>query len=541
MNNLKIIARLLKEYRIHQAIITIILMGELCLAMLSPLLMKELIDEITLDLRQDVIFRLGITLVIVGLGRVIIDGIQNYYWHWIRYNAINTLRYKIFRNIIDKHISFFNSTQSGEISTKILDDTVIVAQSIVIGVPMLIYNLLNIIIIIIIMFIFSKLLAVIVLLSLPIYVFIFNKINKSLRENSTKERESYSKIRHEVHQNLLGIRTIKFSKQERFFSNKFKKLIDNYFKDQRSILKFNTIGSSTTNLIITMLPLIILVVGATLVSESSITVGTLLAFYSYLGYIYEPLNNLSDFCLGTQTSIATSDRLIEFINSNEEEVQIKVNDSKPIETIEFKDINFSYDRCENILEEFSLKIESGQIVGLDGASGKGKSTILNLLMKIYKVDRGKILINNINLKEYNEDVLYSKIAIVDQFPFIFNSSIKENIIFNGKVEECKLGISLAMSQADQFIDGLERGIDTEILESGRNLSGGQKQRVCISRALSKEFDVLVLDEAFSALDKNSSKEIMDTLIKYIKANNKILIIVTHNKELMKLCDKIVSI
>lgn len=537
MDNIKKVSKLLGEYKVQQFIILLLLLFQLLLSILSPILIKLLIDEITTTLRYELIIKIGVILLAVGIISTIVGGVQNYYWHYLRYSAINTLRYKVFENTLNKNVSFFNEIASGDITSRILDDTTILAQTVVIGMPMLIYNILNIISILSIMFIFSPILSFIVIIFIPIYIIVFNKINKSIRVNSVKERENYSVLMQNIQQNILGIRSIKFNNKENFFSQKFSLLLKKHLKSQKIILLFNTIGNSCTDFIVTITPIIVLITGAILVLNQKITLGTLLAFYSYLGYIYAPLDNLSDYYLGLQSAIGTSQRIIDFLNQHNKDATNESILLTKISDIEFSNVSFSYKGTHNILEKLNFKINQGDVVALVGDSGKGKSTVLNLLMRVYDPDQGEILINNTKSNNYTIEELYSKVSFIDQFPFIFNSSIKENIMFDNDINEEKLDIVFSITKVDEAIKELDKDLKFEILECGKNISGGQKQRICLSRALLKNFDILILDEALSALDYSAAKQIMNNLIRYVKDHQKIMLIVTHDKELLNLCDK----
>ena len=210
-----------------------------------------------------------------------------------------------------------------------------------------------------------------------------------------------------------------------------------------------------------------------------------------------------------------------------------------INSIEFKNVSFSYDNKINIINNLSFKIEKGDKVAIVGASGMGKSTILQLLMKVYNEYTGEILINGINLKDINKSSIYDRISLVEQNMFIFNGTIRENIIFNNnnnKIEE-----SLKISSCNEFINDYDKSLYEVLLEGGKNISGGQMQRICICRALEKNFDTLILDESTSALDKLTEEKVINNINDYIVNNNKILITISHRDKPTSICNKIINL
>ncbi|WP_460287825.1 ABC transporter ATP-binding protein [Clostridium faecium] len=511
-------------------------------SILIPYLMALFINEIQ-DMKDlTTVMRIGIVIAAVSFVASILNTAQNYVWHRFSIKFVNHIRMKMFKSAIDKDLVYFKENKSGDIMSKILYDVTPVSEHIAIGIPILIINIVRLIAVFIFMAMLNIKLTLIVLIVAPIYCIIFNLINKQLRENSRREREEFSKVTGELQEDIGGIYTIKLFEKEKYFCQKFNNVINKYIKYVNKNLFFRAVSYGTTGMIESMLPIVILLVGSILISNGTLKIGSLMGFYAYLNYIYEPMNNLSDWFIGTQTTLGMSDRITEFLDAenNIETLEEGKNNINEITSIEFKNVSFSYDKKENVLNALSFKVEKGDKVAIVGASGKGKSTIIQLLMKIYDGYTGDIFINGMSIRDIAKHSIYEKMSLVEQNLFIFNGTVKENITFDNENSSYLLK-ALETSKTNSFVNGFERDLDYLLLEGGKNISGGQKQRICICRALAKNFDVLILDEATSALDKNLEVEIVNNINKYITENNKILITISHKPEPISICNKIIKL
>ncbi|GAA0122714.1 ABC transporter ATP-binding protein [uncultured Clostridium sp.] len=542
------IKKYLKLYRyIGSYVKEQIMMAALCLigmlvSILIPYLMALFINEIQ-DMKDlTTVMRIGIVIAAVSFVASILNTAQNYVWHRFSIKFVNHIRMKMFKSAIDKDLVYFKENKSGDIMSKILYDVTPVSEHIAIGIPILIINIVRLIAVFIFMAMLNIKLTLIVLIVAPIYCIIFNLINKQLRENSRREREEFSKVTGELQEDIGGIYTIKLFEKEKYFCQKFNNVINKYIKYVNKNLFFRAVSYGTTGMIESMLPIVILLVGSILISNGTLKIGSLMGFYAYLNYIYEPMNNLSDWFIGTQTTLGMSDRITEFLDAenNIETLEEGKNNINEITSIEFKNVSFSYDKKENVLNALSFKVEKGDKVAIVGASGKGKSTIIQLLMKIYDGYTGDIFINGMSIRDIAKHSIYEKMSLVEQNLFIFNGTVKENITFDNENSSYLLK-ALETSKTNSFVNGFERDLDYLLLEGGKNISGGQKQRICICRALAKNFDVLILDEATSALDKNLEVEIVNNINKYITENNKILITISHKPEPISICNKIIKL
>ncbi|WDV46074.1 ABC transporter ATP-binding protein [Clostridiaceae bacterium M8S5] len=542
MNKFKELSRLLNNYRKEQILITILLLVTTALSVGIPYLIKLLIDGILQGDKYQYVLRTAIIILIVTIITVLLNAIQNYNWHKLRQKSVKHLRKKMFDTMLRKEISYFKKVQSGEILAKIMQDVVIVAQCISIGIPMVVSNTIRLLLIFAIMVYLNVTLTIITLVIIPIYYILFNALNKRLRCISNQERIRFSNLTNQAQEKILGITTIKIFRKENYFRERFKNTLDEHFKYIKKNLFLTSLVNGVTTLITSLLPVVVLLVGSNLVWKDELTVGSLVAFYSYLSYVYEPINNLSDYYMGLQTTLGMSNRILDFLKNDIGQECIDKDNISEINSIRFKNVSFSYGEEDEVITNLSLYIEKGDKIAITGASGCGKTTIGSLLMKIYENYSGKITINDIDLKNISKKSIYDMVAVVEQESFVFEGDVLDNIIFDDDKENTEqLAKSLEISGTNRFVDKCENKLAHKVVEFGNNLSGGQKQRVCISRALAKDFDLLILDEATSALDYGLEKEIIDKLNNYLSANNKTLITISHRPEILSICNKIINL
>lgn len=446
---------------------------------------------------------------------------------------MNYFRSIMLKGALDKSPEYYKQNPS-DLTSRILHDCETVSEDISIGLPMLFLNVLNISIVMGLMFYMSFKLAIIVLFVIPIYTIFFKKVDSAIRKNSKDEREHFALVTESVKEYTDGIFQIKIFGKEQFFLNKFRENIKKYEIYLKNIKKYTAIGYGLTGLIVVLLPIAILLFGAMEVNSGNMSLGSLFAFYFYLGYLYEPMRNLSDWFSGVQVTLGMSDRILEFVDSTE--VEDKKEAILSVDTIKVENLTFSYDEKNYIFKNFNTEMEKGDIIGIIGSSGSGKSTLIDLLLKRILNYNGKITINGIDLKDINRTSYYNLISYLEQDAFLFKGSLKENITFDN-FDEDNFEISTELSQVKKF-NGKKDG-DFEIEIKGKNVSGGEKQRIALARALYKNSNLLILDEFTSALDFETEQEVVKNIKKISK--DKIILIITHRKLPLSICNKLIDL
>lgn len=531
----KRLSNIFLKFKKQKVFLIIIIILTTLISAFIPFLVMDLIDTITYHLSFSKITKLGTLIISITLIKIVLDFTQNYYWHKLRLNAVNHLREFMFEKMLYKSKEYFDKTSTGKILTMIMDDSSIVAQNIVIGMPMLASNIIHLLTVSVVLFILSKQLFLVLLILIPIYTIVFNKLNSKIRNISKIERVHFADIMNDAQEKIDGIDTIKVFQREEFMYKNFSEKIQNHFKFVSKNLFYESMGRGITDGIIALTPVVILLYGSFLIANEKLTLGGLMAFYTYISYLYEPLMNLSDFNLGRQKAISVGENILNFIDieCNEKDGVFKISE---FEKLEFKNVCFSYKGENDIIKELSFTINKGDKVAIKGGSGSGKSTLLKLILRMYNPTYGNIYINNIDIRDIELSSLYKLFSIQVQNLFVFEGTIEENISLGKTINNEKIYKSMDLGQLNRTLNpfnNIKNNINNNLL------SGGQKQRLCLSRAFLKPFDILILDEPSSSIDIDLEDNLKSDLKKLIE--EKTLIITSHRPSLLELCNKEINL
>jgi ABC-type multidrug transport system fused ATPase/permease subunit len=338
----------------------------------------------------------------------------------------------------------------------------------------------------------------------------------------------------EFREKVEGLNSIKSFCKEIFFSNKFSNKSEGWAKTQNKLSMLNQGAEDFMSFVYELTPVLVLGYGGYLILTGSTTLGTLMGFYAYLGWIFTPIRNLSNFYIQMQRAGQVSERIFEIHDLPEED---KGEGKKIIENsydIKYENIHFKY-KDVPVLNGIDINIKSNEKVAIVGTSGAGKSSLVNLVTRFYEPQKGKITINNTNLKEYDLEGLRKNVIIVKQNDYIFNMTLKDNITLGEDFNDEQFEEAIKKAKIDKFIDKLENGYETELGERGNKLSDGQKQRVSIARALIRKPKILILDEATSGVDSQTEEEIFEN----IKKEKLTLLIISHRLSTIKKADEVI--
>ncbi len=444
-----------------------------------------------------------------------------------------------YKHLLKLPQQFFDTMRVGEIISRINDAVKI--RNFINGVSLsLTVNVLIIIFSFALMFSYYWKLAMIMLLVIPLYAGIYFVINKLNKKTERKVMEKSADLESQLVESLNSVGTIKRFGLESFANIKTEtRFIDLLKTGYQSAL--NSIFSGTSSSSVSRLFTIILLwSGSYFVIEREITPGELMSFYAIVGYFTGPVASLIGANKEIQNALIAADRLFEIMDLEREESENKVILKKEqIGTIFFKNVAFRYGTRVEVFNDFNLEISKGKITAVVGESGSGKSTLMSLLQNIYPIQKGKILIGDTDLKYIDNNSLRDLVSVVPQKIDLFAGNVIDNIAvgeFAPDIERitdiCKtIGIL-------EFVENLPNGFDTYLGENGATLSGGQKQRIAIARALYKDPEILVLDEATSSLDSTSESYIQKT-VQNLRDNNKTIVIIAHRLSTVINADKII--
>lgn len=380
----------------------------------------------------------------------------------------------------------------------------------------------------------------ITLLPIPFIIMVMLRIGKMVQVRFRRVQESFGAISDRVQENIYGIRVIKAYVQEEYECENFEKLNEEMMDANLKMVRTSALLAPFIDIAFSISFVANLIIGGSMVQSGAISVGNFVTFNGYLIMIMKPINSIGRVINIFQRGMASLKRLNEIFDIEPEILDGKRMITTPLKgDIEIKNLNFAYPGSkENALQDISFKIPHGCTVGVLGKTGSGKTTLANLLLKLYNVSSKKILLDGIDINDYSLGTLRSGIGYVPQDNFLFSATIKDNIIFFKDIYlEDDIEEAAKISSIHESIMNFPEGFDTNLGERGINLSGGQKQRISIARAVIKKPPILILDDSLSAVDTVTEGDILYNLKR--ERRKKTTIIIAHRVSALKDADFII--
>ncbi|PGD91622.1 peptidase domain-containing ABC transporter [Bacillus wiedmannii] len=502
---------------------------------------KIVIDNIVTENLKHTLTYLSIGIIVLYIFKVLLELFRSHLILYLSRRLDIKLMFGYYKHVLSLPMNFFETRKVGEIISRFQDAakirealatttlTVMIDTIMVIAGSILLYTQ-------------SSTLFFITALHVPIYILIIWMFQSSYEKINRQEMESNAELTSYIVESLNGISTIKSynAEKEAEFQTE-KRLISLLQKFFKRFLITNSQESIKT-IVELVGGVVILWVGAIAILNGEMTIGQLVAYNALLVYFLDPIKNLVDLQPTLQSAFVASKRLTEILDldleKNDQEDK-KLSPTSFHHKIRLDNITFKYGTRQNIFNNLSFEIPIGYSVGFVGESGSGKTTIAKLLMRYYDVNEGNIYYDNYHIKDMNRTGLRNKIAYVAQESFFFSGSIFDNLVFglNREVTMDKIIEACILADAHEFISSLPLRYDTLLEENASNVSGGQRQRLSIARALLKEADVLILDEATSHLDSTSERKIIENLKEY-RAGKLTTITIAHRLSTIMHCDNI---
>jgi ABC-type bacteriocin/lantibiotic exporters, contain an N-terminal double-glycine peptidase domain len=536
------IKRFLYLLQPHKTVLWQCLFGAIIYTILGlsmAIYIQKLTDNILPEGNINLLNLLSITMLFILFLQIFIGVYQSLFMLKTGQQIDTRLVLGYYKHLLKLPQQFFDTMQVGEILSRVGDAVKIRAFINDVSIS-LIVNFFIVIFSFLLMFVYSWQLALLMLFIIPLYVglyFIADYLNK---KQERKIMEHSAELQSQLVESVGSIRTIKQFGIEDYTNgkteNRFVLMMQTIY---RSAINSLFIGNSS-GFISRLFTIILLWVGAYFVIDYSITPGALLSCYSIIGYFTGPAVSLIGANKTIQNALIASDRLFEIMDLERESEENKLSLKKEdIGDIQFEHVNFTYGTRSEIFNDFSLTIPSGKLTAIIGESGSGKTTLVSLLQKLYPLKSGKITINRRDINYYTNDSLRELITSVPQQLNLFSGNIVENIAlgeFNPDIE--KILLILTELGLIPFIEKLPYGLNTYIGENGATLSGGEKQRLAIARALYRNPEIIILDEATSSLDSESEAFVKQEIAK-LRAQKKTILIIAHRLSTVIDADKIV--
>ncbi|HBI6984417.1 TPA: ABC transporter ATP-binding protein, partial [Clostridium perfringens] len=505
------------------------------ISIILPLVNGRIIDMLVLKEFNENLIKMILIILFLNIFSVIFTFTSEI----IYANLLSVITFKIQYSVLN-HIKllplhFFNKNNSAYLNQQIGIDSNTLSTFIISNIKEFLFNIINLIISTIILFNISFKVTFSLIFLIPLYISLYKIFKKKLYSANYIYKDNQSELFNEMNTHIQNIKFIKINAISDILNIRLKKLFNKLLNSCMNLTKINSIFSNSGMLINVLANILILLIGIYEIMNENMTIGEFTIIGTYFGIF---LNSMSYFltCSKSYQSLLVSyDRIMNLFN-----IQAELNGSlliNDISKIELKNVNFSYDNNIIVLKDFSYTFNKGKIYKIIGENGKGKSSLINVIIGLYNNYTGNINYNDINIKNIDIiDLRKNFISVVEQEPVLMNDTIYNNLTYNIQhSKENLLNLTLKELNLDTFINSLENGMDTIISEKNYNLSGGQKQKLSVTRSLLKQPKLLILDEANSAMDKESVEK-LNTLLKNIK-KDMIIIIITHTETFNEIIDE----
>ena len=453
-------------------------------------------------------------------------------------SSVKKLREKMYQKILVLPMSFFSDERKGNLLSTFSADLKETELAIKATTNAIFKDPFYVIGYFATLFIISFKLTFFIVLFLPIAGLIISKISNGLKKRSKKGQENLGDILSLTEETLFGLKIIKSFNAQSFINNKYQKKSNSLYNLMLGINRRIYLASPISEFLGVLATSGVLLYGGNLVLNQFIQPDVFIGYLILFSQLISPFKSISKAVYDSSQGIAALER-IEKITLQDQIIINSPVTPQPLsfkKEISFNKVSFKYNQ-EQVLEDISFKIKKGETVAIVGHSGAGKSTIADLLIRFYDVIEGSINIDNINIKKINLNQLRNLMGVVTQDSILFNDTVVNNIAFGVEIENSKVLESSKMANADEFIQNLDEKYETFIGDAGNKLSGGEKQRLSIARAIYKNPEILILDEATSSLDTKSEKAVQEALNRLMK--NRTSLVIAHRLSTIQNADKII--
>lgn len=525
-----------KEKRMLIAMLAVVTFGTLC-GVYAPSLQSKAIDIIAGtgegNLPQALIFMLVIYLFYSGC-----QLLQGLLCAKLSQRIVKKMREELFGKILDLPIHYLDTHSHGDVMSRMTNDIENISTTVSQSLPSLCSGVLTVIGTVAIMFWYCWQLAILSC-GTVILTFLATKIiSKNVRKFSRKRQMVLGKLNGTIEEMISGYRTVVAYNRQDMITEDFCNTSDILTKAGIRADSFSGVMGPVMNCIGNIGFVIIAVFGGYFAFQGLISVGVISAFIVYAKQFSRPINEIAQVYGQLQTAIAGAERVFIVLDETNEDKSGEILKEEESATVTFQNVEFSYEPEHPVIHNFSLTVPSGKKVALVGATGSGKTTIVNLLMRFYDIDSGNIFINQQNIKDISRDSLRKNVAIVLQDTVLFSDTVRNNITYaNASATEEQLEKATEMSRCKDMIQMLPQGYDTLLVHSGENISHGQRQLLAIARAFVADPKILILDEATSNVDTRTEKAIQDAM--HLVMQNRTSIIIAHRLSTIRDADVIV--
>lgn len=529
-----------KKYRSHFIISCFAAISLALIAALRPYLIIETVDSYIKGKNPEGLLNYTMIILVVLIIEVLLHLTFIYIANWLGQHIIKDIRVKLFEHVLKFKMSYFDKSSVGQMVTRVVSDVETIAQFFGQGLFMIISDILKMVVIAGFMLYKNYQLALISFAVLPIILYATKVFQSAIKISFQQVRTQVANLNGFVQERVTGMQIVQLFSREKIEYDKFKDINEAHKKAHIKTVWYFSIFFPIAEILSSIaVGLLVWYGGLNLALEGSVTLGEIMGFIMMVEMLYRPLRQIADKFTTLQMGMVAGNRVFEIMDTQEsvsKEGNIEITSLQG--RIEFKDVHFSYVKGEEVLKGISMTVDAGETVAIVGATGAGKSTIINLLNRFYEIDSGTISIDSININQFKLKSLRDHVAIVLQDVFLFSDSIFNNITLENK----NISLNQVKEAAKQigihdFINSLPNAYEFNVKERGGILSSGQRQLISFLRAYVSKPSVLILDEATSSVDSYSEKMIQYATDKITK--DRTSIIIAHRLATIQKADKII--
>lgn len=511
---MKKVSYYLRKYWFAYLIAFICMVAQITIDMLNPNVTVRIIDDVIGNGELGLLKYSILMMLVFALGRVVFGYAKEYLFDVTSFKISVDIRKNLFRHIQKLSVNYFDKSNTGEIMSRVKDDVDRIQAAFGYVGMLIITVIIHMSMVVFCMVKISLKLSIIPLIAIPVCAILAIVLERKLDKVYEDISEENAEMNTVAEENLAGVRTVKAFAREKFEIKKFMGHNKKYYELNMRQSKLWIRYYPFFQMISRILPITTIIVGGVMVINEELTLGQLGAFIEYCNNVVWPLEMLGWLSNELAAAFASRKKINKIYNETSmiEESEHPVVLEKVKGEIAFEHVDFTIEE-KQILRDVSFRVPAGNTLGIIGATGSGKSTLINLLLRMYDVNNGTVRLDGVDVKELSLGQVRESVSLVMQDVFLFSDTVSENVKLGRKstITDTEVAVALNKAQAANFVGKLEDGADTIIGERGVGLSGGQKQRISMARAFSKDTPILILDDSTSALDMETERMIQKTL------------------------------
>lgn len=541
----QVLKRLFTFVQPYKGYFILLIFLTLALAVVAPVrpyIIQIALDKFVVNEDHDGLINMVLLLIGILIVQACIQYAHTYLSGWLGQSTIHDIRIKLFDHLCHLRLKFFDNTPIGKLVTRVVSDIETLSEVFSQGLAAMLGDLLQLVFILGIMFYTDWRLALISLATLPVLVISTYIFKEKIKVSFTNVRNAVANLNSFVQEHITGMSIVQIFNSEAREMGKFKEINKDHRRENIKSVLYYAIYFPVTEIIGAIGVGLLIWVGAKGVinqEETGITLGMLVAFIMYIQMFFRPIRMIADRFNTLQLGIVSTSRIIQLLD-NDEHIPDNGNivAGKLKGDVEFRNVWFAYNEVEYVLKNISFNAEKGETIAFVGATGAGKSSIINLINRFYEVNRGNITVDGVDISDYDLKSLRKNIGLVLQDVFLFSDSIRQNITLgNPEITDEQIMHAAKLVGAGKLIERLPGGLDYNVMERGATLSVGQRQIISFVRAMVYDPQIIILDEATSSVDTETEEMIQEAIEKLMKGRTSIVI--AHRLSTIQNADKII--